>query len=103
VILAERNSDQAVGEYPMLAVDCCAEWCSPCRMVAAVTEGRARDCEGRIVFGKLHADHNREIAEGYRIMSIPALLIFRGRQLAGTKVSALPRRALEGELLRYVK
>jgi thioredoxin-like negative regulator of GroEL len=46
-------------------------------MVAAVTEGRARHCEGRSVFGKLDVDHNREIAERYRIMSVPALVIVK--------------------------
>ena len=46
-------------------------------------------------------DRNREVAGQYQIMSIPALLIFKGGQLAGTKVGALPRGALESELLKY--
>ena len=102
VILTERNFDQAVAKYPMLVVDCWAEWCGPCRMVAPVIEGLARDYEGRIVFGKLDVDHNRELAGRYQIMSIPTILIFKGGQLVGTKVGALPRHALEGELLKYV-
>jgi thioredoxin 1 len=102
VILTDRNFDQAVAKYPMLVVDCWAEWCGPCRMVAPVIEGLARDYQGRIVFGKLDVDHNRVVAERYRIMSIPTLLIFKGGQLVGTKVGALPRHALEGELLKYV-
>jgi len=103
VILTERNFDRAIAKYPMLVVDCWAEWCGPCRMVAPVIEGLARDYKGRIVFGKLDVDHNRGVGERYRIMSIPTLLIFREGQLVGTKVGALPRRALEGELLKYVK
>jgi thioredoxin len=100
--LTERNFDQAVQKYPMLVVDCWAEWCAPCRMVAPVIEELARDYQGRIVFGKLDVDHNREVAGRYQIMSIPTLLIFKEGQLAGNKVGALPRHALEGELLRYV-
>jgi thioredoxin 1 len=92
-----------VEKYPMLVVDCWAEWRGPCRMVAPVIEGLARDYEGRIVFGKLDVDHNRKVAERYRIMSIPTLLIFRGGELVGTKVGALPRRALEAELLQHVE
>jgi thioredoxin-like negative regulator of GroEL len=72
-------------------------------MVDPVTEGLARDDEGRIVFGKLDVDHNLGVAERYQIMSIPTLLIFREGQLVGTTVGALPRRALEGELLQYVE
>jgi thioredoxin len=102
LILTERNFDQAVQKYPMLVVDCWAEWCAPCRMVAPVIEELARDYQGQVVFGKLDVDHNREVAGRYQIMSIPTLLIFKGGQLVGTKVGALPRHALEGELLKYV-
>jgi len=102
VTLTERNFDQAVQKYPMLVVDCWAEWCAPCKMVAPVIEELARDYQGQIVFGKLDVDHNREVAGRYQIMSIPTLLIFKGGQLVGTKVGALPRYALEGELLKYV-
>jgi len=102
VTLTERNFDQAVQKYPILVVDCWAEWCGPCRMVAPVIEELARDYQGQIVFGKLDVDHNREVAGRYQTMSIPTLLIFKGGQLVGTKVGALPRHALEGELLKYV-
>jgi thioredoxin len=102
VTLTDRNFDEAVQKYPMLVVDCWAEWCAPCRMVAPVIEELARDYQGQIVFGKLDVDHNREVAGRYQIRSIPTLLIFKGGQLVGTKIGALPRHALEGELLKYV-
>ena len=103
VILTDRNFDQAVQKYPMLVVDCWAEWCGPCRMVAPVIEALARDYQGRIVFGKLDVDHHRGVAGRYQIMSIPTLLIFKGGYLVDTKIGALPRRALEETLLKYVK
>jgi thioredoxin len=103
VILTDRNFDQAVQKYPMLVVDCWAEWCGPCRMVAPVIEALAQDYQGQIVFGKLDVDHNRGIAERYQIMAIPTLLIFKGGHLVDTKIGALPRRALEEALLKYVK
>ena len=100
--LTNRNFDQAVQKYPMLVVDCWAEWCAPCKMVTPVIEELARDYQGQIVFGKLDVDHNRGVAGRYQIMSIPTLLIFKGGQLVGTRVGALPRHALEGELIKYV-
>jgi len=102
VILTDRNFDRAVQKYPMLVVDCWAEWCGPCRMVAPVIEALARDYRGQIVFGKLDVDHNRETAGRHQIMSIPTLLIFSGGHLVDTKVGALPRHALEEALLKYV-
>jgi thioredoxin 1 len=102
VILTDRNFDQAIQKYPMLVVDCWAEWCAPCRMVAPVIEALARDYQGQIVFGKLDVDQSREVAGRHQIMSIPTLLIFKGGRLVGTKIGALPRPALEEALLKYV-
>jgi thioredoxin len=102
LILTDRNFGQAVQKYPVLVVDCWAEWCAPCRMVAPVIEELARDYQGQIVFGKLDVDQNRAVAGRYQIMSIPTLLIFKGGQWVGTKVGALPKHVLEGELLKYV-
>jgi thioredoxin 1 len=102
VILTDRNFPQAVQKYPVLVVDCWAEWCAPCRMVAPVIEALARDYQGRIVFGKLDVEHNRGVAARHQIMSIPTLLVFQGGRLVDTQVGALPRRALEEALLKYV-
>jgi len=102
VILTDRNFDQATKKYPMLVVDCWAEWCGPCRMVAPVIEALAQDYRGQIVFGKLDVDHNQGVAGRYQIMSIPTLLIFKGGHLVDTKVGALPRHILEGALLKHV-
>ncbi len=102
IILTGRNFDQAIQKYPMLVVDCWAEWCSPCRIIAPVIEALARQYQGQIVFGKLDVDHNQEAAMRYQIMSIPTLLIFKEGQLVGTKIGALPRNAVGEELLKYV-
>jgi thioredoxin len=101
LILTDRNFDQAVQKYPLLVVDCWAEWCSPCRMVAPVIEALAHDYQGRVAFGKLDVDSNQEVAERYQIMSIPTLLIYKGGRLADTQVGALPKAALERILLKY--
>ena len=101
LLLTDRNFDQAVQKYPLLVVDCWAEWCSPCRMVAPVIEALARDYQGRVAFGKLDVDSNQEIAARYQIMSIPTLLIYKGGRLVDTQVGALPKAALERILLKH--
>jgi thioredoxin 1 len=102
VILTDRNFDEAVRKYPMLVVDCWAEWCGPCRMVAPVIEALAHDYQGRIAFGKLDVDHNQGVAGRYQIMSIPTLLIFKGGRLVDTKIGALVKHALEEVLLKHL-
>jgi thioredoxin 1 len=100
--LTSDNFDEAVNKYPLLVIDCWAPWCAPCRIVAPVIEELARDYQGKLVFGKLNVDDNQSIAMRYQIMSIPALLIFKNGELMDQKIGALPRRALEPELTKYI-
>jgi len=100
--LTSDNFDQALGTHPLLVVDCWAAWCAPCRMVAPVIEGLARDYKGKVAFGKLDVDRNPSLAIRYRITSIPTLLVFRDGQLVDQIVGAMPRGALESQLARHI-
>ena len=100
--LTDSDFDEAVRKYPLLVVDCWAEWCAPCKMVAPVIEELAEDYRGKITFGKLDVDGNRSVTVRYQIASIPTLLIFRDGQLVDQKVGALPRRMLEPELVKHI-
>jgi len=100
--LTGDNFEQAVRDHRLLVVDCWAEWCAPCKMVAPVVEELARDYRGKITFGKLNVDRNQPLAVKYRIMSIPTLLVFKNGQLADQIVGAMPRGALESQLIKHV-
>lgn len=96
--LNDGNFDKVVKEQPMLVVDCWAEWCAPCRMVAPIIDQLAEEYRGKITFAKLNVDHNRSIAARYQIMSIPTLLVFKNGQMVDQKVGAMPKQALAAEL-----
>ena len=100
--LTDSNFDEAVKKYPLLVVDCWANWCAPCKMVAPVIEELAEAYQGKITFGKLDVDGNPSMAAQYGIASIPTLLIFKNGQLVDQKVGALPRRMLEPELVKHI-
>ncbi len=100
--LTDGSFDKAVKKYPLLVVDCWAEWCAPCKMIAPVIEELAEDYQGKIVFGKLEVDENQSVAMRYQIMSIPTLLIFKNGKKVGQKVGALPKRMLKSELVKYL-
>ena len=96
----EKNIDETIKNNPALVVDCWAPWCGPCRMMTPVIDELASDYKGKITFGKLNTDENREIAEKYLIQAIPTLLIFKDGKLADRKVGALPKKLLEADLTR---
>jgi thioredoxin 1 len=101
--LTSDNFDQAVHKHRLLVVDCWAEWCAPCRIVAPVVEQLARDYRGRIAFAKLNVDKSRSLALRYSIMSIPMLLVFKDGELIDQVVGAMPRGALESQLTRHIQ
>ena len=93
---------ETIQNHSLVVVDCWAAWCAPCRMVAPIIDEMARDYAGKILFGKLNVDENREVATQYEIMSIPTLLVFKNGQLVDRVVGAMPRQMLEPKITRYL-
>jgi len=100
--LTAENFDDAVRKHRVLVVDCWAEWCAPCRMVAPIIEELAREYHGTIAFGKLDVDRNPSVAARYDIMSIPTLLVFKDWQLVDQMVGAQPKQMLQQHLASYI-
>jgi len=102
VEVTDETFEEVIRRYPVVVVDCWAEWCAPCRMVAPVIEELARDYRGRILFGKLNVDSNVRTAQQYGIMGIPTLLVFKNGQLADQLVGAMPRSMLEPKITQHL-
>lgn len=62
-------------DIPVL-VDFWAEWCAPCRSLASTIDKLA-ETESSIKVCKVNVDEQPELATKYRIMGIPALLVFK--------------------------
>ncbi|MBX3530550.1 MAG: thioredoxin [Rhizobiaceae bacterium] len=77
-----------------VVVDFWAEWCGPCRMIAPALEEISKEMGGKVKIAKLNVDENPELAAQFGVRSIPTLMIFKGGQLADTKVGAAPKTAL---------
>jgi thioredoxin 1 len=103
VPLTDATFDEFVGKYPRAVVDCWAEWCGPCRMIAPHIEALAKAHKGRIAYGKLNVDSNPRITGRFNVMSIPTLLVFLDGALKETLVGAMPRSELEQQVLAMLK
>ena len=103
VVLTSSNFDEAITKYPFVVIDCWAEWCAPCHMVHPIIENLAKKYKGEIAFAKLDIDQNREIAELFRIMSIPTLLVFKNGQNVDTIIGAMPQDALEEKITKLLE
>ena len=89
------------GGLPVL-LDCWAEWCGPCRMIAPALEELAAESQGRYVIAKLNVDENPQTSAQFGVRSIPTLLIFKRGQLVERIVGAQPKQAIAARLAAHV-
>ena len=102
VEMTDATFKEMIQNHSLVVVDCWAPWCGPCQMVAPIIEELARDYAGKILFGKLNVDENREVSTQYEIMSIPTLLVFKNGKLVDTIIGAMPRQMLEPKIKCYL-
>lgn len=95
VVVDEKNFEDFISKYPNVMIDCWAEWCGPCRMVAPVVEELAKKYHGKVVFGKLNTDENNRLAMRFGIMAIPTFLFFKDGTKVDTMVGALPKEVFD--------
>ncbi len=65
-------------------------WCGPCRMVGPVLEEIARE-RSDIKVVKVNVDEEQELAEQFRVMSIPMLVVMKNGEIVNKSVGARPK------------
>lgn len=75
--ITENNFEEEVlrADKPVL-VDFWATWCGPCQMQGPIIDELAEE-ESSVKFAKLDVDQNMKLAQKYRVMSVPTLMIFK--------------------------
>lgn len=97
MMVTNANFEQEVlkSEVPVL-VDFFANWCMPCKMFAPVLDEVAANYEGKLKIVKVDIDAAIELAQKYRVMSIPTIKLFTGEEEPrATFVGAMSQEELE--------
>jgi thioredoxin len=92
--LTKENFEDTVTQNDMVIVDFWAEWCGPCKGFAPVFEA-ASEKHADIVFGKVNADQQQDLAASFGIRSIPYVMVLRENVILFAQAGALPAEGLE--------
>lgn len=96
----DDNFTAEAGEGLVL-VDFWAPWCMPCRVVGPIIEDLADQYAGKVKVGKLNVDDNMRVAQNYRVMSIPTVILFKDGEAVEQVVGVRGKSDYEARLDKY--
>lgn len=103
-IIDNKNLDASV-EKGLTLVDFWADWCAPCKMMNPILEQLAIEYDKQINFAKVDVEKYPDLAENYKVMSIPSLVLFKDgkaiEKVSGVYPKAKLAQYLEKKLIEY--
>lgn len=87
------NQEVVESDKPVL-LDFWASWCGPCKMVGPIVEQVAEETIDTVKVGKVNVDEEPELAQQFRVMSIPTLVVMRDGKVVETSVGVKPKQAI---------
>lgn len=77
VELTAESGPSLIAHAPLiLIVDFYTEWCGPCKAIKPIFEELATEFKNKYLFAKVNVDHCKELAQEFKIVSIPTIIIF---------------------------
>lgn len=76
-------------------VDFWAEWCGPCKAISPSLEEISKSLDGRLTIVKVNIDENPRTPQQYNVRGIPNLVLFKGGQVADTRMGVMPKAKLQ--------
>ncbi|MFH1130479.1 MAG: thioredoxin [Pseudomonadota bacterium] len=102
-ITDDNFESQVIKSSNPFLLDLSAEWCQPCQFIAPVIDELANEYVGKIGFGTLDIDQNRNVPTKYQVRAVPTLLLFVKGQVVGQLTGAHPRTRIVDLLNRFGK
>lgn len=99
--ITDTNFNEVALSAPLpVLIDFTAAWCAPCRAIAPHVAAIARAYSGRVTVGTCDVDANPQLVARLDVRSMPTLLLFKGGEVVGQIIGAVPRPKIEALVCR---
>lgn len=82
----------------VVVVDFFAEWCGPCKMLAPVLDNLNEEMGEKVKFMKVDIDRDMNLAEQFRISSVPTMLVFKDGKPVDTIMGFRPKDMIKNQI-----
>lgn len=101
IVLNEQNFQTEVSSWIVL-VDFWAEWCGPCQMMLPILSDFESEMWDKIKVWKVNVDDAPSLAQQFRVMSIPTLIILKDWKLVEQMVWVKQKEELKTIVEKYI-
>lgn len=94
-LTTEQFGEEVLQAEGLVLVDFYADWCGPCKVMEPVVEKIGDRYHPQLKAVRLNVDRNMEIAQKYRVVSVPTLLFFKNGEIMDISIGVIRSHELE--------
>ena len=99
-IINSQEFDNTI-ESGVVVVDFFATWCGPCKMLSPVIDELSGELEN-VNFVKVDIDQSMDLAQKFKIVSVPTLKVFKNGEEVDTLMGVMPKEVLKSKVEAHI-